>query len=202
MTDGERLQNREKAILYIRHRRQKGFLSREEKPKEDEMSAMADFFSQLESYENLEPSIIRATKVHKVLKAIVKLSSIPKDEDFDFKKRSAAMLEIWNKRMEAETESAPASAVEPKGDSTAALAGAEKKEESEKAETNGEEAAVDSAAAAPIVSKTIVPVLESEDATETKGGAQEEIVVEEKAEEAADRLDAKLETVAADKMDV
>ena len=44
------------------------------------MSAMADFFSQLEGYENLEPSIIRATKVHKVLKAIVKLASIPKDD--------------------------------------------------------------------------------------------------------------------------
>jgi len=44
----------------------------------------------------------------------VKLATIPKEEEYNFKKRSAAMLEIWNKRMEADGEGAPASAVEAK----------------------------------------------------------------------------------------
>lgn len=114
LTEAEKLANREKAVLYLRHRLQKGFLSRDQAPKEEEMAGMADFFSQLEGYENLEPSIIRTTKIHKVLKAIVKLSTIPKDEEFNFKKRSHAMLEIWNKRMESDGEKAPESAVEAK----------------------------------------------------------------------------------------
>lgn len=102
MTDEERLAQREKAVLYLRHRLQKGFLSRDQAPKEDEMASMAEFFTQLEGYENLEPSIIRVTKIHKVLKAIVKLASVPKDDEFSFKTRSSAMLEIWNKRLEAD----------------------------------------------------------------------------------------------------
>ncbi|KAK1818533.1 hypothetical protein LTR12_007092 [Friedmanniomyces endolithicus] len=114
MTESEKLNQREKAVLYLRHRLQKGFLSRETKPQEGEMSAMADFFTQLENYDTLEPFIIRTTKIHKVLKAIVKLATIPKEEEYNFKKRSAAMLEIWNKRMEADGEGAPASAVEAK----------------------------------------------------------------------------------------
>lgn len=64
LTEAERLDQREKAILYLRHRLQKGFLSRDQAPKEEEMSAMAEFFGQLEKYENLEPSIIRTTKIH------------------------------------------------------------------------------------------------------------------------------------------
>ncbi|KAF2217777.1 hypothetical protein CERZMDRAFT_80456 [Cercospora zeae-maydis SCOH1-5] len=102
MTHEERLAQREKAVLYLRHRLQKGFLSRDQAPKEDEMASMAEFFTQLEGYENLEPAIIRLTKIHKVLKAIVKLASLPKDDEFNFKKRSSAMLEIWNKRLEAD----------------------------------------------------------------------------------------------------
>ena len=114
MTEAERQQQLEKAILYLRHRLQKGFLSRDQAPQESEMAAMADLFTQLEAYENLEPFIIRKTKIHKVLKAIVKLASVPKDDEYNFKKRSSAMLEVWNKRMEDSGDTAPESAVEPK----------------------------------------------------------------------------------------
>ncbi|KAK3675844.1 hypothetical protein LTR78_004485 [Recurvomyces mirabilis] len=111
MTEAEKLEQREKAILYLRHRLQKGFLARDQAPQEAEMSTMAEFLSQLETYADLEPAIIRTTKIHKVLKAIVKLSSIPRDEEFSFKKRSAAMLEVWNKKMESEGEGAAAAAM-------------------------------------------------------------------------------------------
>ncbi|EMC94945.1 hypothetical protein BAUCODRAFT_123441 [Baudoinia panamericana UAMH 10762] len=116
LTEAEKSAQREKAVLYLRHRLQKGFLSRDQAPQETEMASMAEFFVQLENYDNLEPAIIRTTKIHKVLKAIVKLAIIPKDEEYQFKKRSAAMLEVWNKRMEADggDKEGPSSAVEPK----------------------------------------------------------------------------------------
>ena len=179
MTEAEKMAQREKAVLYLRHRLQKGFLSRDQAPKEDEMAAMADFFSQLEAYENLEPSIIRNTKVHKVLKAIVKLSSIPKDEEYNFKKRSAAMLDIWNKRMEADGDGPPPSATAEKAPASFAA-------EETAPETNGEKAAEASA-----------PSAESKENSETKEGAEKE--VEAKAEEAAEKLDEKVGTTEGDK---
>lgn len=114
LTEAERAAQREKAILYLRHRLQKGFLSRDQAPQESEMAGMADFFTQLETYENLEPSIIRLTKIHKVLKAIVKLASVPKDDEYNFKKRSSVLLDIWNRRMEADGDAVPQSAVDEK----------------------------------------------------------------------------------------
>ncbi|KAK5124281.1 hypothetical protein LTR85_001984 [Meristemomyces frigidus] len=163
MSEAEKLQQREKAVLYLRHRLQKGFLSRDQAPQESEMAAMADFFTQLEGYNDLEPAIIRTTKIHKVLKAIVKLSSIPKDEEFNFKKRSAAMLEIWNKRMEADGDAAPASAEEPKSAAPEGKAPA----------TNGDAKAK--------------PAVEAKTEVETKEGAENEI--KEKAVEAADTIE-------------
>ncbi|KAK4994104.1 hypothetical protein LTR66_005789 [Elasticomyces elasticus] len=103
VTEVERLQKRERAVLYLRHRLQKGFLSRDQAPKEEEMASMSDFFSQLEGYSDLEASIIRTTKIHKVLKAIVKLNSIPKDEELGFKKRSYAILDSWSKVLDQDT---------------------------------------------------------------------------------------------------
>lgn len=132
LTPEEKLQQREKSVLYLRHRLQKGFLSRDMAPQESEMSGMAEFFNQLESYAELEPSIIRTTKIHKVLKAIVKLASVPKDDEFHFKKRSSAMLEIWNKRMESEND-AP----------TSTAAGTSDAAEAKATETNGTAASKD-----------------------------------------------------------
>ena len=57
---------------------------------------MSDFLSELEVFPDLEGSIIRATKIHKVLKAMIKLPSIPLDEDYKFKTRSIDLLAKWN----------------------------------------------------------------------------------------------------------
>lgn len=59
--------------------------------------SMSGYLSKLETYPDLEGSIIRATKIHKVLKAMIRLGSIPKDEDYQFKKRSHELLAKWNK---------------------------------------------------------------------------------------------------------
>jgi hypothetical protein len=61
------------------------------------MSEMSKIFNELEGYKNLEVSIIRATKIHRALNLILKLNNIPQEEVFQFKPRSRALLDYWNK---------------------------------------------------------------------------------------------------------
>lgn len=63
------------------------------------MKQMSEFITMLENFAELEVSIIRTTKINKVLKAILKLDSIPREDEFQFKKRSQALLDRWNKLM-------------------------------------------------------------------------------------------------------
>ncbi len=81
----------------MRHKLQKGLLTRDQEPKAEEMKLMSDYVAKLEGFPDLEVSIIRATKINKVLKAILKLASIPKEEEFQFKPRSQTLLDKWNK---------------------------------------------------------------------------------------------------------
>ena len=60
------------------------------------LQSMSDFLAELETYPDLESSIIRATKIHKVLKAMLKLPTIPLDGQYKFKNRSADLLGKWN----------------------------------------------------------------------------------------------------------
>jgi hypothetical protein len=59
------------------------------------MKTMSDYVGKLEAFPDLEVSIIRATKINKVLKAILKLDSIPKEDEFKFKPRSQVLLDKW-----------------------------------------------------------------------------------------------------------
>ncbi|KAG5924370.1 hypothetical protein E4U53_003419 [Claviceps sorghi] len=95
-----------KEVLFLRHKLQKGLLTREQKPKEEEMQSMSDFITLLEKFGNLEVSIIRETKINKVLKAILKLDAVPREEEFQFKKRSQTLLDKWNKLLAGETSAA------------------------------------------------------------------------------------------------
>jgi hypothetical protein len=111
--------------LFLRHRLQKGLLNRDSNPKEEEMKSMSEFLAKLESsFPELEASIIRATKINKVLKAILKLSEIPKEAEFNFKPRSQTLLEKWNKTLTAEPaaagSTAPANGVNGTSDETVA----------------------------------------------------------------------------------
>ena len=63
---------------------------------------MSEHFNTLEQYSNLEAPIIRTTKINKVLKGIIKLNYIPKEEEFNFKKRSTDLLSVWNKVLNAD----------------------------------------------------------------------------------------------------
>jgi hypothetical protein len=58
---------------------------------------MSNYIKKLEGYGELEAGIIRTTKINKVLKALIKLNTIPKDEEFNFRGRSVELLSKWNK---------------------------------------------------------------------------------------------------------
>ncbi|KAK2745072.1 hypothetical protein FQN55_006429 [Onygenales sp. PD_40] len=93
---------KEKEVLYLRHKLQKGFLTRDQAPKEEEMGSMSNYIQKLESYSDLEVSIIRGTKINKVLKAIIKLNSIPKDEEYDFRGRAINILNKWKTLLDSD----------------------------------------------------------------------------------------------------
>ncbi|KAK4131873.1 hypothetical protein BT67DRAFT_137269 [Trichocladium antarcticum] len=93
----DRRVRKEKEVLFLRHKLQKGLLTRDQEPKEDEMKLMADYVTKLEAFPDLEVSIIRATKINKVLKAVLKLDTIPREDEFKFKPRSQVLLDKWNK---------------------------------------------------------------------------------------------------------
>ncbi|KAE8419786.1 hypothetical protein BDV36DRAFT_127625 [Aspergillus pseudocaelatus] len=98
---------KEKEILFVRHKLQKGFISRDQPPQEEEMTSMSTYFTKLENYQDLEVSIIRSTKINKVLKMIVKLSSIPRDEEFQFRRRAVDLLSKWKTVLDADTTPGP-----------------------------------------------------------------------------------------------
>jgi hypothetical protein len=66
------------------------------------MAAMSGYLKDLEAHDDLEAEVIKKTKVHKVLKAIIKLNSIPKEEEYGFKQRSSELLTNGVKHDESE----------------------------------------------------------------------------------------------------
>jgi hypothetical protein len=101
------------------------------------MKQMSEYVSKLEGYADLEVSIIRATKINKVLKAILKLNSIPKEEDFQFKPRSQTLLDKWNKLLASEQGTPAAAPATTNGASTEAKNDAEDSKASPTEPTNG-----------------------------------------------------------------
>ncbi|KAF1812449.1 hypothetical protein P152DRAFT_338937 [Eremomyces bilateralis CBS 781.70] len=102
-TEAEKLEKRQKLVLFLRHRLQKGFLDKNTPPKDEDMPDMSLRLSDLEKHENLEVSIIKATKINKVLKQLLRIEYIPRDEEFHFRQRATDLLGIYNKSMELET---------------------------------------------------------------------------------------------------
>jgi hypothetical protein len=110
MTEEERREKKEKMVLYLRHKLQKGFLTRDQTPKEEEMDLMDEQFKNLEKLADLEAGIIRATKINKVLKAILKLDHIPKEHEYHFKDRSSVLLNAWAPALGISEEPKPSAA--------------------------------------------------------------------------------------------
>lgn len=178
LTAEEKRVKKEKEILFLRHKLQKGLLTRDQEPKEEEMKQMSEFVSKLEGYADLEVSIIRATKINKVLKAILKLSTIPKEEEFKFKSRSQTLLDKWNKLL-ASDQDIPVAPVATSngvgGDNTKVETGEAKEATNGTKEATGEGKAEDQATAveAPVMESKEIPAVENTPALPVKGSTKD-----------------------------
>lgn len=121
---------------------------------------MSDFLKELEGYPDLEGIIIRNTKINKVLKAMIKLPSIPLDEEFKFKDRSHALLQKWNEILASDL----------------SATGADKEAESstKATTTNGESKDVEKQAENAEAVEAAAPEEEDEEALENKIGTTTE----------------------------
>lgn len=129
------------------------------------MKQMAEFVTKLEGYADLEVSIIRTTKINKVLKAILKLPVIPKEEEFKFKPRSQTLLDKWNKLLASDTP-APTSAT-TNGVNTEVKGEAEESKASPTTATNGtKESSAEVKAEAKLEEKAEKPTDETASASE------------------------------------
>ncbi|KAL2410816.1 hypothetical protein ABEF95_001954 [Exophiala dermatitidis] len=151
---------REKEVLFLRHKLQKGFLSRDQAPQEEEMPQMSTFIKKLEGYNDLEVSIIRNTKINKVLKALIKLNTIPRDEEFQFRKRSIELLSQWNKILGAEPVDGTETSADKEGKASPATNGVHEEKSAEKPE--------DATAAEKKDDESATPVEKPAEATEEK----------------------------------
>uniref|UniRef100_A0A060T3Z5 ARAD1A13156p n=1 Tax=Blastobotrys adeninivorans TaxID=409370 RepID=A0A060T3Z5_BLAAD len=86
---------REKQVYQIRIDLQKKFLG-SEKPQQSDFALMDRQLSLLEHNSDLEVSIIRKTRVNKVLKMIAKMTDIPGENDYHFASRARALVDRWS----------------------------------------------------------------------------------------------------------
>ncbi|CAN8096710.1 unnamed protein product [Discula destructiva] len=72
-----------KAVLLMRSRIQtncRKLLAQDQQPMNGDVQEVSDCLAKLESYPDLEASVILSTKIHKVMMAILKLDCLPKDD--------------------------------------------------------------------------------------------------------------------------
>jgi hypothetical protein len=133
------------------------------------MPQMANYIKKLENYGDLDVGIIRTTKINKVLKALIKLNTIPKDEEFNFRSRSMELLNKWNKILGSDNIEDGGSAEK---DLEPAMNGVHKEEAAEKSKST---------------EPTPAPASESKEVKSTKTDAALPAVAEAQKSEAAAR---------------
>lgn len=86
---------RTKILKSIRHRLQRGFIV--ETPTSVELPDLSRYITRLEEIPDLEVSVMRETKIKKVLTAISRLKNIPQEKEYQFKERIGRILDAWNR---------------------------------------------------------------------------------------------------------
>ncbi|KAL0957086.1 hypothetical protein HGRIS_003182 [Hohenbuehelia grisea] len=91
-TDSEALRVRE-----WRHRLQKSFLGKTP-PKEEDMSALDQLFTTIETYDKMNIQYLQFSKIGKVMRHVTALEDkkVPRDSEFKFRDRAKALVEQWH----------------------------------------------------------------------------------------------------------
>lgn len=114
----ESLDPETKKVKEWRHKVQKVFLGKDATINPEDMPSADATFKTVEEYDGMTAEHLRTTKIGKVMKRVMQLSEIPRDDEFHFKDRAEKLCAKWG-------------AIMAGGDSTHA------KEENESTKENG-----------------------------------------------------------------
>ncbi|WVQ84486.1 hypothetical protein IAT38_006638 [Cryptococcus sp. DSM 104549] len=143
-----------------RHRLQKAFLGGS-MPSEDEMKQHDELFKTIEAYEGMSIEALTYSKIGKVMKKMVTLPAIPKNDEYKITERASKLMRQWSEFIASSTNDAAAAASTPAATTAPAPAAA-----AEPA-TNGE---TEKPAAAPVENQT--PVTEEKPAAAEPAAAE------------------------------
>jgi hypothetical protein len=96
--EGPAVEEREKQLLFARHKLQRWFLRETSAPSELEMSAADKLLTSLELRPDLEWDLMHETKIYKALRMVRDLSSIPGERGDALRRRCAALFDVWERR--------------------------------------------------------------------------------------------------------
>jgi hypothetical protein len=98
---------REKQLLFARHKLQRWFLQKTSAPSDLEVSAADKLLTSLELRPDLEWVLMHETKIYKALKKVGDLSPIPGERGDALRRRCAALFDVWErqKRLDSGTPS-------------------------------------------------------------------------------------------------
>lgn len=92
------VEEREKKLLFARHKLQRWFLRETSAPSELEMSAADKLLTSLKLRPDLEWDLMHETKIYKALKMVRDLSSIPGEQGDALKERCATLFDTWERQ--------------------------------------------------------------------------------------------------------
>jgi hypothetical protein len=96
--EGPAVEEREKQLLFARHKLQRWFLRETSAPSELEVSAADKLLTSLELRPDSEWVLMNETKIYKALKMVRDLSSIPGERGDTLRRRCAALFDAWERR--------------------------------------------------------------------------------------------------------
>ncbi|KAH7378947.1 hypothetical protein BKA64DRAFT_765897 [Cadophora sp. MPI-SDFR-AT-0126] len=129
------MQELEAQLRFLRHKLQKGFLPIAGQPKADEMKTMSAYLKKLEHIGDPPQSILRATRITKLLKKITNLDEIPRNGKYSFKDRATALLEKWGTSLEKEDQTTSSTGRPIKHDGTGLSAIADEQKPANRADS-------------------------------------------------------------------
>ncbi|KAK6909424.1 hypothetical protein I204_01287 [Kwoniella mangroviensis CBS 8886] len=122
-----------------RHKLQRAFLSKS-LPSAEEMPSYDDLFKTIESYESMTIDALQYSKIGKVMKKIMTLNEIPRNEEFKITDRASKLMHQWTDFI-ASSENKPNGAANGEAPASTAANGEKKEEVTEK--KDGEKMEVD-----------------------------------------------------------
>lgn len=93
--DGENLDPETKKVRSWRHSLQRGFLSKDRSINPDDMGHLNKTMELVEEYDGITRDILRLTKIGKVMRRIIVLEGIPREDEFKFKERAEKLCDKW-----------------------------------------------------------------------------------------------------------